>query len=121
MHKILVVEDSSFQRRIIRETVSVEGRQVFEASNVDDALKIIQSQKLDLILSDILMPVKTGIDLLKQLKADGVKIPVIMLSADIQEPVRKECMDLGAVGFISKPLAGDSLKTLNVLLSEYLG
>jgi CheY-like chemotaxis protein len=121
MHNILIVEDSAFQRNVIRTTVAGEGRNIIEASNVDDALKIIQSQTLDIILSDILMPGQTGIDLLGKLKEAGIKVPVIMISADIQEPVRNECMKLGAIGFISKPLVGSSLATLKNLLDERLG
>jgi CheY-like chemotaxis protein len=121
MKNILVVEDSSYQRGLIRKAVEGDGRKVTEVGNVDDALKEIGAQKPDVILSDILMPGLSGIEMLAKLKDMKVCVPVIIISADIQEPVRKECMNLGAVGFITKPLAGESLSTLKNLLSEYLG
>jgi twitching motility two-component system response regulator PilH len=121
MKNILVVEDSSYQRGVIRKAVHGEGRNVTEAANADEALAAIKANSPDIILSDILMPGMSGIEMLAKLRESGSKIPVIVISADIQEPTRKECMDLGAVGFIFKPLVGESLATLKNLLNEYLG
>ncbi|MBI3793872.1 MAG: response regulator [Nitrospinae bacterium] len=121
MYKILIVEDSSFQRKVIHGAVARDGREIAVAPNVPEALQLIEVFKPDIILSDILMPGMTGIDMLQKLKELNITVPVIMISADIQEPVRQECMKLGAIGFISKPLAGASLTTLQNILDERLG
>lgn len=120
MALILIVEDSGYQRGLIRACVGGVGREIIEASSAEDALEVLKSRKPDIILTDIVMQGMSGIDLLGKLKADGVKIPVVVISADIQEPVLKECMNLGAVGFINKPLLGNSLTTLSNILKEYI-
>lgn len=121
MALILVVEDSGYQRGQIRNAIKGEGREIIEAPNAEEGLKLAASRKPDIILSDIVMPGMSGIEMLEQLKRDGVKVPVVIVSADMQDPTRKECMNLGAVGFILKPLTGDSLTTLKNILNEHLG
>lgn len=121
MALILIVEDSSYQRGIIRNAVKGKDREIIEAATAEQGMELAKSRAPDIILSDIVMPGMNGIEFLGQLKKDGVRIPVIIVSADIQEPTRKECMNLGAVGFILKPLTGDSITTLNNILNEHLG
>jgi len=109
MTRILIVDDSLFQRRIISAPLKGEGYEVIEAVNGRDGLEKIITQKPDLILLDILMPEKDGFEVLKELQGAQNKIPVIMLTSDVQDSTRDECLGLGARAFVNKPVKGDEL------------
>jgi CheY-like chemotaxis protein len=64
---------------------------------------MVQQELPDCILTDLLMPEMDGVRLLVALRELGFNLPVIVLTADIQESKRKECEELGAAGFLSKP------------------
>ena len=103
MARILVTDDSLFARLNICETLNGAGHETLQAENGAVALQIVLDQKPDCVLSDLLMPEMDGIAFLKALHERNISIPVIVLSADIQETKRKQCMELGTIGFISKP------------------
>lgn len=81
-----------------------KGFQVTSASNIARAQKHIESETVDLILSDLRLPDKDGIDLLKWLGEHGLQIPLIIMTgyADIQSAV--QTMKLGACDYIAKPV-----------------
>jgi twitching motility two-component system response regulator PilH len=107
--KILIVDDSKFQRNQVLKTLVAASFEVDQASNGKEALTKIQAQSYDLLISDLLMPELDGIGLLKQLQALQIKTPVIVVTADIQEPVKQECLTLGAKAFLNKPFDGEAL------------
>jgi len=109
MTRILIVDDSLFQRRIISTPLKTEGYEVIEAINGRDGLEKILSGKPDLILLDILMPEMDGFEMLKKLRDTGNTIPVIMLTSDVQNTTRDECLSLGAEAFINKPVKAEEL------------
>jgi CheY-like chemotaxis protein len=104
MASILIIEDSMFQRTIIRDAVREDGHTPVEAGNGSLALEIIRENPPDCIITDLLMPGMDGITFLTTLAQEGSRIPVIVLSADIQETTRQQCMALGAACFLNKPL-----------------
>ncbi len=106
---ILVIDDSAFARQITAEALKAQGNDVLEAGDGLDGIEQAQKHKPDCIVLDLLMPEVTGFDVLKALKEQGLTIPVVVLSADIQETTRAECMELGAATFLKKPLHGDEL------------
>lgn len=110
MALILIVDDAAFSRRMIRKILQADGYEIVEASNGREGLEITRSQTPDLILTDILMPDLNGFEFLKILQEQGSKIPAIIISADIQEASRTQCLELGAAGFINKPPKGDELR-----------
>lgn len=103
MEKILIVDDSVFQLKMLSNNAKEVGCQVITAQNGHQALQKIADEKPDCILLDLLMPDKNGIEVLEDLQALENKIPVIVVSADIQESVRSRCLELGAFDFINKP------------------
>lgn len=109
MTRILLVDDSLFQRRIISAPLKAEGYEVVEAVNGNDGLEKINVLKPDLILLDILMPEKDGFQVLKELKDLQSTIPVIMLTSDVQDSTRDECLGLGAQAFVNKPVKAEEL------------
>ncbi|EHQ35029.1 response regulator [Methanoplanus limicola] len=112
MVKILVTDDSVFQRNIITEILSESGYEYSEAKNGLEALDILKSEKPDLILLDLLMPEMDGFHFLEEFNKSGYNIPVIVLTSDIQNTTKKRCMELGAAGFLNKPVEKEELLLL---------
>jgi len=109
MSKILIVDDSLFQRRILSAPLKANGFEVHEAVNGKDGLEKIIEIKPDLILLDILMPEKDGIQVLKELHNSNNTIPIIMLTSDVQDSTREECLSLGAQVVLNKPVKSEEL------------
>jgi len=109
MTRILIVDDSLFQRRIIGAPLKANGFEVLEAVDGKEGLEKIIIEKPDLVLLDILMPEKDGIDVLKELKKTKKLIPVIMLTSDVQDSTRDTCLGLGAQAFLNKPVKAEEL------------
>jgi CheY-like chemotaxis protein len=103
MTAVLIVDDAAFARRMIRKFLQMDGYEILEAANGREGLEIVRSQPLDCILTDILMPDMDGFEFINNLQLQGFKIPVIIITADIQEPTRTRAIELGAAGFINKP------------------
>lgn len=111
MLKVLVVDDSMFQRKSICQSLADAGFQTVEAENGRDGLHKIASMAPDVILTDLLMPEMDGLQFIAAIKEQGVAIPVFVLTADIQESKRRQCLDMGVAGFLSKPLKKMELVT----------
>lgn len=109
MALILIVDDSSFQRGVIRSLVHKAGHETEEAVNGRAGLEKIAASKPDIILTDLLMPEMGGLELLEVLREQGTVIPVIILTANIQVSVRRQCLELGAVAVINKPVVQEEL------------
>ncbi len=101
---ILVVEDDQFYSNIFKKKLTLEGFNVILAADGEQCMKAVREQPCNLILLDMVMPVKDGIQTLKELKADeGLKnIPVIILSNLGQEADIDETKKLGAADYIVK-------------------
>lgn len=112
MAKILLVDDSRFQRKCMSRLLTDLGHEVSQAENGEMGLEMVQSVEPDMIITDLLMPVVDGIGLLRGLKEQDYKIPVVVVTADIQESSREECLQLGAYGFLNKPCTRDDLEAV---------
>lgn len=102
-YKVLIVDDSMLTRRLIKEIISPLNFEIDFAVNGQTALEKLENQNYDLLLLDLLMPDITGIEVLEELQKKGKKLPVIVVSADIQETTRKKCLELGAIDVVGKP------------------
>lgn len=109
MTSILIVEDDITYGMMLKTWLGKKGFQVTSASSIARAQKHIESETVDLILSDLRLPDKDGIDLLKWLGEHGLQIPLIIMTgyADIQSAV--QAMKLGACDYIAKPVNPDEL------------
>lgn len=111
MNKILIVDDALFMRKVIRK--NLEDRpdtQIMEACDGEEAVQIYAQWKPDLVLMDITMPNKTGIEALEEITGSDPGARVIMCSAVGQEPMIKKALDLGALDFIVKPFKADEFR-----------
>ena len=107
MGTILVCDDSLFQRRILTSIVKNSGHMPLEAENGQKCLEMAKEHKPDLIFLDLLMPDYDGFSVLKDAKEQGLDIPIIVITADIQEITRDDCLNLGAKAFLNKPVDHD--------------
>lgn len=114
---VLIVEDDITFGMMLKTWLTKKGFLVFSASSVANAQKVIAAEKVDLILSDLRLPDRDGIDLLKWLTAKETPIPLIIMTgyADIQSAV--QAIKLGAKDYVAKPVNPDELlKKMNEAL-----
>lgn len=107
---VLIVDDSSFLRKRVRQMLEGEGYTIVEAGNGEDALAELARRPVDCILSDLVMPVMDGFQLLAEIEKRSVPAPVIVVTADIQRSTKLQCKQLGAVAFIQKPVDAEVLR-----------
>lgn len=110
--KILVVDDERMIRDTLREVLELEGAIVEEADNGETAFRLIKIKKYDLIISDVRMPVCSGTDLVKKLRAYEGKAPEIILISGFTDLTNAKAVELGASGFLMKPKLMANLKEL---------
>lgn len=108
--KLLLVEDNDDFRHFLARTLA-EIYQVYQAGNGEEALKIMDSQEVDIVISDIMMPVMDGLQLCHQIKTDirYSHIPVILLTARTTDEHILEGLKDGADEYITKPFNMDIL------------
>jgi CheY-like chemotaxis protein len=104
---ILLVDDEEDVRGLVELMLLKEDFQLLAARAGNEALRIVQEEPVDLILLDLMMPGMSGQDLLKILKKmpSTRDIPVVVLTALENKETMKECLELGAAGYVQKPFA----------------
>lgn len=108
--RILAVDDSTLARRaFVAKPLRAFGYDVVEAMNGQDALEAYSSYSPDIIITDLLMPVLDGFDLVELLRDAGVNCPIIVASADIQDSSRERIDELDTFGFLNKPFRVEEL------------
>ena len=112
---VLIVDDSSVMRKIVDRSLRQAGleiKEVFEASNGAEALARMQQTRVDLILSDINMPVMDGLELVRLLQGieNARGVPIIMITTEAGEGHVVQALSSGAQGYIKKPFNPDQIK-----------
>jgi CheY-like chemotaxis protein len=109
MKKILIADDSFFQRKMLADLVTEMGYAYETVGSGEELLEKV-NESHDCIFLDLLMSGMSGIDVLTKLKERSNPPPVIVISADIQKVRREECMALGARAFINKVVSKQELQ-----------
>jgi DNA-binding NtrC family response regulator len=109
MPRVLVVDDEAAVRESLRMLLKKES-EVETAEDVDSALAMIEASPPDLVLLDVVMPGRSGLDLLPELASRGLRIPVIVLTATNTIAVAVQAMKAGAADFLTKPFELDALR-----------
>ena len=120
--KILIVDDSQLVKNLLVKVFKqyLPGVFVFLANNGEEAFQIYQEEKPDYVLTDLLMPIKTGQELLQLIRDSEYKAKVIVMSADIQKSTREEIEAMDVIAFINKPLNNEKAAYLiDLLKGEY--
>ncbi len=109
---ILIVDDSPMARKILRKQFSNKSNiNILEASDGLEAIEIYRKEELDVMFLDLTMPNLDGYGVLNELKSD-LNCLIIVVSADIQEEAQNRVKNMGAIGFIKKPVDYDSVMNL---------
>jgi len=110
MKRVLIADDASFMRQMIRDIIEPEGWEVVgEASDGVDVVEKFRKLHPDVVMMDIVMPKRSGIDAVKAIKADDAGACVVMCSALGQESLVVEAIQAGAKDFIVKPFKPDAV------------
>ncbi|MCW5908832.1 MAG: response regulator transcription factor [Chitinophagales bacterium] len=117
---ILIADDHAIVRKGLVQLLREEfpNAQVTEVTNGAEVYEQAREKKWDVILLDISMPGRNGVEILKQLQADGIKVPVLMLSMHSEDQYAVRVLKAGASGFLNKETATDELvKAVHRILS----
>ncbi|MFF5099586.1 MULTISPECIES: response regulator transcription factor [Actinosynnema] len=103
--RVLVVDDEVGVRRALERGLAAEGMEVVSAADGDTALKAALTGAFDVVLLDIMLPGLSGYRVLQRMRAEGVRTPVLMVSAKDGEVDQADGLDLGADGYLVKPFS----------------
>ena len=106
--RILIVDDEVPIRRLLRTTLSAQRFEVVEAGNAAAAITQLQQEPPDLVLLDLGLPDRDGLDLLRDIRALS-EVPVIVLSSRDQESGKVQALDGGADDYVTKPFGAEEL------------
>ncbi|MFO7727602.1 MAG: response regulator [Desulfonatronovibrio sp.] len=101
--KILVVDDEESLREICMDALKDEDYQVFQAENGREALEVIASNEIDLVISDLRMPVMNGLELLEKIKQKQLDVDFLVMTGFATIETAVECMKMGAADYLPKP------------------
>ena len=104
--RILLVEDTPYLRSAFSRLLRYQGFGVVEASDGQNAIECLKCDLPDVIVTDLMMPVMNGIELIRYLRADPrtSRIPILAISADSSERTERSAREAGAADFIPKPV-----------------
>jgi two-component system chemotaxis response regulator CheY len=108
--KVLIADDASFMRQMIRDIIEPEGWEV--VGEASDGVEVVDKYKKlhpDVVMMDIVMPKRSGIDAVKAIKAEDPSARIVMCSALGQEALVTEAVQAGAKDFIVKPFKPDAV------------
>jgi two-component system cell cycle response regulator DivK len=106
MSVILIVEDNEKNMKLVRDVLQAKGYVTLEAVTGEDGVRLATERKPDLILMDIQLPGISGIDALRQLRAnpDTSHIPAVAVTASVMQQDRKHITEAGFDGYLGKPI-----------------
>jgi len=123
MYKILIVDDEDIIRKSIVKIINWEKLgfdKVFDAENGLEALEILKTESIDLVLADIKMPIMDGLELARIIKNDFVKVSVVIISGHDEFQMAQEAIQHGVMDYILKPLGDESLSIKILEIKEKL-
>ena len=105
MKKLLIIEDDPAIRTGLKETFITEGYNVSDADTGTKGFELAGKHEFDLILLDLILPGKDGIEICKELRSDGVKTPIIMVTSRKEEIDKILGLEIGADDYVTKPFS----------------
>lgn len=107
MATVLIVDDSMSARLLLKKRLVNNGYNTVEAEGGEVALALLERENVDVVLLDLLMSDMHGTEVLERMRGQDFKVPVIILSSDIQKATKNRCFELGAFDFMNKPVLED--------------
>ncbi len=113
--RFLIVDDSASIRQLVTFALNDAGYEVVAAVSGEQAVSLLSGNRFDMVITDLNMPEMDGIELIKKIRgtADCKFIPIIMLTTEAQDDMKRQGKDAGASGWIVKPFSPEQL--LNVV------
>lgn len=113
--RALIVDDSSVMRKIVERSLRQAGLDpivVCEAGSGTEGLELLRNKQVDLILSDINMPIMDGLEFLRQVRSQNLApgVPIVMITTESSEEHVKQAIQDGAQGYIRKPFTTEHVK-----------
>jgi len=106
---LLIVDDDANTLASLARAFRLAGHEATVCDNAARALELVKSQPFDMMMSDVVMPGKDGLSLLEDLRAQGIPLPVVMISGQANIEMAVRATRLGAADFLEKPLSTDKL------------
>jgi len=106
---ILLVDDDDMLRETLKTLLELEGFHVFEAGNGLEALEILKTEKIHVVLSDMLMPLLNGYELLEKIQDFQSPRPAVIMMSGYSKYSAPDCIKNGALRFLQKPVSCDQL------------
>jgi len=120
MKKILIIEDEPSIRELVKYNLKTNGYEALEAEDGNLGMTLVYRDHPDLVLLDIMLPGKDGLDICRELRAEGNKTPIIMLTAKSEESDKVQGLECGADDYISKPFGiRELMARINAVLRRY--
>jgi len=107
-HLLLIDDDPNTLASLAR-AFRMAGHEAAVCDNATRAMEMVRNERFDLVLSDVVMPGKTGLELLEELKKAGVQTPIVLISGQANIEMAVKATRLGALDFLEKPLSTDKL------------
>ncbi len=105
MKKILIIEDEESILMALEDNLGLEGYEVVCAVDGEQGLSMAREEEFDLLILDIMLPKMDGFEVCKQLRKDGITMPILMLTAKSQEIDKVLGLELGADDYVTKPFS----------------
>lgn len=111
MQVILIVEDSTLLLQMLSSVLQSKGFEVLKANNGYEALKALDGRQIDLVITDLIMPVMDGFELARRIRGmdDYKTVPIFMLTAQSDDRAKNEGMAAGITDWILKPVSPENL------------
>lgn len=103
MANILVIDDSLTMRQLIKMVLTTYGHTITEAANGEEGVDFFHKNKYDLVVTDINMPRMNGIGVIQEIRKVNATIPIIVVTTESEEIMRKQGFAAGANGWVIKP------------------
>ena len=116
-YNILIVDDSATTRAVIKKTIQIAGvetNEIYQAANGKEALELLDANWVDIVFSDVNMPVMGGVEMVEKLYEDGLlkTIPVIMISTEGNATRIEQLKSRGVRAYIRKPFTPEIIKSV---------
>lgn len=109
--RILNIDDSTVNNMLMENLLSTFGYETYSLLEGFDVLEKIEEYQPDLIILDMMMPNRGGMDVLKEIRSQGIQTPVIVITALRDETLKKRALKMGAADYQVKPVKMTALKT----------
>lgn len=103
MKRVLAVDDTLTFRIMLANCLKQGGHEVVEAADGKEALEKLRANEIDIVITDLNMPVMDGLEFIENARGDGRSLPMLLLTTEVAEHLKKRAREVGATGWLTKP------------------